>query len=432
MHCNRRERNYLSLLSISDILLPMEIKTEKLKNSRIKISVKAVAADLAHAAEHALQHLSAQVAVKGFRPGKAPKAMVVAQLGKGRILSELVDHALPELLEEAVRQEKISLIEAPSYALEKLCELNDDGTVKADSTLEFSAEADYAPDVKVGDYTKIKIKPAKVTEVTDKDVDAVLTDLAERRASFETVARVAKEGDRVEIDFAGKRNGIPEDRLASKHYPIIIGSKTMIPGFEDQLIGKKAGDAFSFEVTFPEDYHAKDLAGEKVVFDITVHEVHERKLPEINDAFAKEFEQESLEALKAAIRQEREYSFGDEAKQADEAATLEEFLKLIEVEMPQSLVEREVDRQVEALKQQASQFGLNFEQYLQHMKKTEEEIRTDMRDSAEKAVKIGLGLGEVVEREGLEKDKNAGYVAIEKLVEIATAQKAPAKEPKKK
>ncbi|HEY1074199.1 MAG TPA: trigger factor [Patescibacteria group bacterium] len=405
----------------------MQLTIEKLQNSRMKIIVKAPAADLAHAAEHALHHLSAQVAVKGFRPGKAPKPMIVAQLGKGRILSELVDHALPELLEEVVRKEKISLIEAPSYTLEKLCELNDDGTVKEDSTLEFTAEADYAPDVKVGDYTKIKIKPAKVAEVTDTEIDSVLTDLAERRATYDTVERAAKEGDRVEIDFAGKRNGIPEDRLASKHYPIVIGSKTMIPGFEDQLIGKKAGDAFSFEITFPKDYHAKDMAGEKVVFEVTVHEVHERKLPEINDDFAKEFEQESLDTLKAAIRQEREYSFGEEAKQADEAATLEEFLKLVEVDVPQSLVEREIDRQVEALKQQAAQFGLNFEQYLQHMKKTEEEIRKEMRESAEKAVKIGLGLGEVVEREGLEKDKNAGYVAIEKLVEIATAKTASKK-----
>ncbi len=398
----------------------MESKLEKLKNSRIKVVVKAVASDLEHALEHALAHTTAHAAVKGFRPGKAPKPLLIQTVGKGRILSELVDHAIPELLDAVVREHKISLIETPSYTLEKLCELNDEGSFKAGTTLEFTAEADYAPAVKVGDYTTIKIKPAKAEEATDKTVTDVLDQLLDRRATFEAVERSAKEGDRVEIDFTGKRNGIPEDRLASKNHPIIIGSKTMIPGFEEQLLGKKAGDRFSFEITFPADYHAKDMANEKVIFDIKIHQVAEKKQPKLDEAFAKEFGHSTVEELKSAIKQEREFAFAEKAKETDQETTLEAFLKLIEVDVPQSLIERELDRQIDTMREQVTMLGMNFDHYLDHLKKTEEQLREEMRPTAEKAVTIGLGLGEVVEREGLERDKNAGQAAIERLVEIAT------------
>jgi trigger factor len=395
-------------------------KLEKLKQSRVKFTITANANDLDHAAGHAFEHLAPHVTVKGFRPGKAPRPLIVQQLGKGRLLSELVDHALPELLQEAAEKAKITIIEAPAYALEKLCELNDDGTVKADSMLHFTAEADYAPDVKVGDYKKIKITPAKIEEVTNKTIEEVLAQLADRRAQFTPVDRATKKGDRVEIDFAGKRNGIPEERLASKNHPVILGSNTMIPGFEDELIGKKAGDKHSFEINFPKDYHAKDLAGEKVVFDVVVHDVSEKKLPELNDTLAQEFGHKKLDELKKAIRQERELAFADKAKQTDEAAVLEAFLPLIETEIPNSLIERELDRQIDTLREQAQAYGLGFDHYLQHLKKTEEELRQEMRPNAQKAVAIGLGLGEVVEKEDLKKEKDPGYAAIAKLVEIAS------------
>ncbi len=398
----------------------MESRVEKLKPSRAKFTIKASQHDLEHAAEHAFDHLTGKAVVKGFRPGKAPRPLLVQSVGKARLLSELVDHALPELLMKVADEHKLTVIEPPAYAIEKLCELHEDGNLKEGTVLEFTAEADFAPEVKVGDYSKIKIKPTKQEEVTDKTIEDILTELADRRAAFNPVDRAAKEGDRVEIDFAGKRNGIPEERLASKHYPVMLGSKVMIPGFEDQLVGKKAGEAFSFEITFPKDYHAQDLADQKVVFDITVHEVAEKKLPEFDDVFAQSFGQENIKALRQAIRDEREVAAAQEARQADEAATLEELLKLVDAEVPESLIERETDRQMDTLREQSQSYGLTFDHYLKHIKKTEEELRKEMRPTAEKAVKIGLGLGEVVKRENLNKEQNSGYAAIEKLVEIST------------
>jgi trigger factor len=408
----------------------MDSKLEKLPHSRIKVLITAKAGDLQHAAEHAFAHATGHVSVKGFRPGKAPKPMLVQAAGKGRILSELADHALPELLQQAVKEHKVTVIQSPSYSLEKVCELNDDGTVKEDTELVFSAEADIVPEVKVGDYKKLKIKPTEPEEVTDEVVNEILNQLADRKAEWNKVDRAAKKDDRVEIDFAGKRGGIPEDRLASTNYPIVIGSNMMIPGFEDELIGKKAGDSHTFEVTFPADYHAKDLANEKVVFTVKIHDVSEKKLPAMDDTFAKNFGHKTLDELKDAIKKEREFTFAGQAKEANEAAVLEEFLKLVTVDVPKSLVERELDRQIDMMRQQAQSMGLTFDNYLKHIKKTEEEMRDEMRPTAEKAVAIGLGLGEVVKGEEI-KDNDPGVAAIAKLVEIATWSDADSPSKKK-
>ncbi len=402
----------------------MTSKIEKLKNSHIKVMVTAMADDLSHALEHALHHTTSNVQVKGFRPGKAPMQLLIERVGKARVLSEVVDHALPEMLEESLKKENVLLIEHPKYTVEKLCEITDEGKLKEGTKLEFIAEADYAPEVTVGDYSEIKVKAVEPKKITDKDVDDMIKELVDRRASFATVKRATKDGDRVEIDFAGKRNGIPEDRLASKNHPLVLGSKSMIPGFEDELIGKKAGDTHTFEIMFPNDYHAKDLAGEKVIFDVTVHSVAEKSIPKIDDAFAKEFGHDSLDKLKQAIRQEREFHAADEAKGANEQTVLDAFEPLVKVDLPKSLIEREIDRQISGLRQQVTMYGMTFDHYLEHLKKTEEELRAEMLPTAEKAVKIGLGLGEVVKREKLKSDDNAGYEAIKKLVEIATAEKA--------
>lgn len=397
----------------------MESKVEKIKPSRVKFTITATAVELQHAAEHAFAHVTSHVAVKGFRPGKAPRPLLVQKVGKGHLLSELVDHALPELLDEASRNASLYIIEHPSYTIETLCELQDDGTPKEGTQLIFTAEADYAPEVEVGDYTKLKVTPAKVAEVTEETVDDILEELRDRRGQFKKVERASKKGDRMEIDFAGKRNGIPEERLASKHYPLILGSGTMIPGFEDALMGKKAGETVTFEVTFPKDYHAKDLANEKIVFEVVVHEVAEKELAELNDTFAEAFGHKTLAELRDAIKQEREFVFAEEAKDKNQETVLEAFLPLVAVEVPKSLLERELDRQVDIMREQAAQYGLNFAHYLQHLKKTEEELREELRPTAEKAVRIGLGLGKVAEREGLTKDKDTGYAAIERLLEIA-------------
>lgn len=396
----------------------MKTKIEHLKHSRIKATITLVPADMTQAAEDAYTNLSKHIAIKGFRPGKAPKQMNVASIGDGRLLGAILDDVLPMYLEQVINEEKCVIIDSPTYDVTKAPELDDEGLPT--SELEFTAEVDILPEVTVADYSKIKVKAEKAKEVTDKSIEEILGQLAESRSHFAPVDRAAKKDDRVEVDFVGKRNGLIEERLGSKRHPIIIGSNVMIPGFEDQLIGHKADDKFSFEIEFPKDYRSTDLAGQKAVFEITVYEVAEKHLPELDDKFAEQFGHKTLTVLKTAIGEEQKKDFEAEAKLETENKTVDEFIKLVKVDVPNSLVEREIDRQVSDMKKQIEAYGMKFADYLTHLKKSEEEIRTQMRPNAEKAVKIGLGLGEVVKREKIKQGESAGSEALAKLVEIAT------------
>ncbi len=168
-----------------------------------------------------------------------------------------------------------------------------------------------------------------------------------------------------------------------------------------------------------------------MVFDITIHKVEEKHLPEFDAEFAKNFGHTSIDDLKEAIKQDLEFRRAEETKEATQSAVLDEFLKLVKLDIPQSLVEREIDRQVDTMREQVTAYGMKFDDYLTHLKKTEEQLRDEMLPTAQKAVTIGLGLGEVVERENLKSDKEAGYAAIERLVEIATGGTSGKEKPKK-
>lgn len=400
----------------------MQVNIEHLKHSRIKATIAAPASTMAKAADTVFEHLASHTALKGFRAGKAPRHMLASAIGSPRLLSGIMDEVLPEMLEKALSESSITIIEQPHYDIQTLPELDSEGRIKPDSELVFTAEADTLPTVTVGDYRKLKVKPAAPKQADDKTVKEVLNQLAEQQVSYRPVERAAKKDDRVEIDFTGKRNGLIEERMSSKHHPVVIGSEVMIPGFEDRLIGHKAGDSFSFEITFPKDYRAKDLAGSPAVFEVRVHEVAERIAPEVTDEFAKQFGQQSVSELKDAIKREQQESFEAEAKRETENKVIDDFLKLVKVDVPESLVRRELERQLDALRHQVSGYGLNFNDYLSHLKKTEEQLVEEMRPSAEKAVTVGLGLGEVVKREEIKSGDDAGAKAIEKLVEIATKQ----------
>ncbi len=397
----------------------MEVTIDRLPRSRVKIHATLDETDLGPFLTAARAELGRQVTVRGFRPGKAPDSLVAQKAGSGRLLSKLVDHALAESLAAAAQEHDLTVIESPKYSLEKLCEITADGALKTGTTMRYVAEADVAPAVIVGDYHRLGVTPAPLIAVTDETVNAVLKELAQSRAIFVPVTRESRLGDQVEIDFQGKLNGIPEKRLASQHYPIIIGRGVMIPSFEDHLVRRRAGDNFSFEATFPKNYHTPDLAGQKVIFDVSVHSVAASQIPPIDDSLARDLGRANLDQLKKSLRDEQTLMFAQRAKEANEAATLEAFLKLVQVDVPASLVERELDRQVKVMREQATRYGLLFDDYLRHLKKTPVTLRQELQPSAEKGVKIGLGLSEVVKRENITDQQHAGQKAVERLMNLA-------------
>lgn len=397
----------------------MKTKIEKLPHSRVKMTITAEPFDLKPALIHALEHVTSRVTIKGFRPGKAPIGLRLACVGQEAVLRELIDHALPDFVASAAKKEKLTLIEMPRYTVEKLPSITDAGQLAAESRLVFTAEMDVAPSVAVGDYTKLKVKAIKPSEVTAKALDDMIADLARQGAPWAAMARPSQTGDRMTIAFVGKRNGLPDPRLKSDDYPIILGTNVMIPGFEAELLGKKAGDKTTFALSFPADYHTQDLAGQTATFEVEVKFVEDKIVPTLDDSFAKTFGHDSMKKLQAAVADERQRISEQQAKETTQKSVLDAFEKLVKVDLPRSLVERELDRHVAELKTRIESQGFSFERYVEHLKKTPEQLRGELRPVAAKAVTIGLGLGEVAKREEL-KGPDPGRAAIDRLVKLAT------------
>ena len=252
--------------------------------------------------------------------------------------------------------------------------------------------------------------------------------MARTRAQFKDISRPVKEGDRIEINFEGFEKGVPIENLTSKNYPVILGSRTLIPEFEEKLVGLKKGDKkeFKVEMTVPgtneKSAQGGSASGRKNIdFNVEVLTTQEVILPKIDDEFAKQFQKKNLEELKKAIAEDVVKQKKLQEQRNTENAVLEELLKIIKVDVPDSLIEQEINRQIETIKSRAQMMNLTFEKYLENIKKTVEDFRKDLRPQAEKTIKIGLALGEIVKKEGIDpKDKEAGKKALYILIANAT------------
>ena len=279
------------------------------------------------------------------------------------------------------------------------------------------------PEIKLGDYKKIKVKVPEKRKSDESDVEKILLHLRRQKATFKEIERGAKTGDRIEINYEGTLKGVKLDKLYSKNHPLILGEGNLIPGFEDQISGLKMGESKEFEITFPKDYHDKDVADKKVKFKVTLADAKEVVLPECNNVFAKEFGQETVAKLEKSIAKSLEQEIEVEHKNMIDNMVVEKVLPLLTIDVPEILVWQESERMLETFKNQIESRGMNFEKYLTNMKKDIETIKNEMKPQAEKNVKIGLMLGKVIEAENIDpKDKEAGRRALEKLVEIATGK----------
>ncbi len=402
----------------------MEIKKENLGKSKIKITIKIPSAMMRGFFSRIYNKLAPTVEVKGFRKGMAPRALVISAIGENRLNSEIIDLALKETYSEALKKENILPIASPKVNIKMMKELTADT-----AELEYEAEIDTMPEIKLGDYKKIKIETKKLPEikVTDDEVEKVISHLRGQAATFNDIERPLKTGDRAEIDFEGFERGVKLENLSSKNYPVILGSKVLIPEFEKELIGLKKGDKKEFKIEIKNPV-AKEKSAQgqsafdkkKVDFKVEVLQTQEVILPELNDEFVKKFQKKTVKELKEAIKNDIYSQKGKQEHGKIENQILEELLKITEVEVPDSIVEQEAERQINDIRSKVAMQGLTFENYLKNIKRTQEEFKNDLRPQAEKTVKIGLALGEVVKKEGLDpKDKDAAKLALNKLKEYA-------------
>ncbi|MDO8513662.1 MAG: trigger factor [bacterium] len=388
----------------------MKTTIRKLPKSRINLTIEIDKSEMEKYFDQAFDELAPSVSVKGFRPGKAPRNIITNQLGEGRIKAEAVDKALTDTYIKGLKEHDMISVGPPKIDIKS----DTDGLV-------YSAEADVWPEAKVGDYIKLKVKKPAEEPVKEEEIDRLISYLVRQKSELKDIGRPAKNEDWVLIDFEGKVGGVVQENMVSKNHPVILGSKTLIPGFEEKLEGMKGGDEETFDITFPKDYQEKSIAGKKAEFKVKVHQVKEVIKPEVTDIFAKDFGHNSVAELRKAISESLKKEKEVQRKQLTENMVLDKLLTVAKMELPDALVEQDLDRIFHNLEHEAKNYGLTLEQYLLSMKKTQEELRKEWRGQAERNVKIGVALSEVVKREGMDsKDEKVTEKVVEKLVEYMT------------
>jgi len=370
----------------------MQVKRQQIEPTKIKLAVVADQALLDETKQALLRKLSQDVKVQGFRPGKAPAKLVEKQLDPAALQSEFLDQAVNQLYVRAAQQEKLRPVAPPQISITKFVPF---------STLEFTAEVDAVGDIKLPDYKKIKLEPKKA-EVAAKEVNEVVGNLQKRAATKADAARAAKDGDEVTIDFQGTdaKTGDPIKGADGQDYPLLIGSKSFIPGFEDELLGLKTGDKKSFNLKFPKDYAAADLQGRQVTFAVTVKKVQELSNPKLEDAFAASVGPfKTVAELKADIKKQLMAEKQQEANQSFDNELLEKIAAKSIVAIPDSLIEEEIDRIEEEEKRSVVYRGQTWQEHLKAEGLTDEQHRAKQHQPAATRVKAGLVLGTIAEQE---------------------------------
>lgn len=394
----------------------MGYKVLEKKSSEIKLEITIEKEKLQKITKTVADSLGKNLKVDGFRPGKVPQFLIEREVGKDNFWAEVIDKSVPEAYYEAILKEKINVISQPQVQVKEFI---------PGEKLVFEAVAAILPQLGELKYKGKKIKYKKVTASAEEKKKA-LEGLVEKYAEEKEVIRTAKEGDRVEIDFEGTLKGLPFDGGSSKNHPVVLGSGAMIPGFEKEIIGKKAKDVFEFEIEFPAEYHAKNLAGQKANFKVTLNKVFEKLKTKADDDFAKKLGLESLEKLKTELDKELDFQKMLAERQKIEQKIIEEAIKENKIEAPRVLVDEEIHRMIHEAQHNLSHSGLTMEKFLEMSNKTLSELQKEMEPEAIKRVEVGIFLGEVARIEKVE----AGEEDINKEIEniIATANQDANKE----
>ena len=406
----------------------MNVKSvEKQEKSAVELVIEIGGEEFEAAVQKAYLKQRSKINVPGFRKGKAPRKIIEGMFGSGVFYEDAINELYPKAYADAVEQEKLDVVSWPNV---EVLEAGKDG-------LTFKATVTVRPEVKLGEYKGLTAEKEEV-KITDEDIDNELKPYINRASRMVTVEREAQNGDTVVIDFEGFKDGVPFDGGKAEGHSLELGSGAFIPGFEDQLVGTKAGDEKDVNVTFPEEYHAADLAGKPVVFKVKVHEVKEKQLPTIDDEFAKDVSEfDTLEAFKKDLADKLTERREAQAKRAFEAAIMEQVMDNMEVEIPDAMVAYETDQMVEDMARRIQAQGIPFEQYMAMTGMTIDIVRSQAAAAAMERVRRDLALGAVVAAENIEisdEDLEAEYkrLADEYHMELDQVKAAaPAEDVKK-
>lgn len=373
----------------------MSVKWEKLEGNEGVLTVEVDAEQVNKGLDAAFKKVVKNVSLPGFRKGKVPRVLFEKRFGVEALYQDALDILLPEAYAKAVEEAGIEPVSMPEIDIEQM---------EKGKSLIFKAKVTVKPEVKLGQYKGLEVEKIDTT-VTDEDVENELKRLQENYAELVVKEEgTVENGDTAVIDFEGFVDGEPFEGGKAENYSLEIGSGTFIPGFEDQLVGMKAGEEKEIQVTFLEEYHAEQLAGKPATFKVKVHEVKAKQLPALDDEFAKDVDEEveTLDELKSKIRTRLEEAKKNEAEAAVRNAVVEKAAANAEIDIPAVMVQNETDRMLREFDQRLQMQGMNLQLYYQFSGQDEAALREQMKEDAEKRVRAALTLEAIAKAENID------------------------------
>lgn len=387
----------------------MEKTYQEAENNRGELKLEFTQEEFKEAMQKAFNRNRSRFSIPGFRKGKANMKIVLSYYGEGILYDEAIQYLVNPAFAEAVQENDLAVVSQPEIDVDE---------IGLDKGLKATVSFDLEPEVELGDYKGVEAVKPDAT-VTDEAVEEELKRVQDRNSRLIPVEdRAAEEGDTVNIDYAGYKDGKAFDGGTAENYDLELGSGTFIPGFEEKIVGHEEDEDFEIDLTFPEDYGAKDLAGEDVTFKVHINSVKTKELPELDDDFAMDVsEYDTFEEYKNSIKDDLEAQAEKSAQQTFENNVLEAVTDNIEVDIPQSMIENEIEHLYQHQDQYWQQYGLSMDDYLHMTQQSKEDYKELLRPQAEKQVKVYLTIKAVIEAEDLELTDEDKKKAISSLAE---------------
>ena len=366
----------------------------QVETNKYELEIEVSAEAFEDAIQKAYLKNKSKITVPGFRPGKAPRKVIEKEYGESVFFEDAVNDVYGPAIEEAVKEAELTLVTAPDV------EVTD---VSKENGVKFKATCTTKPVIDIKDYKGIKVTK-NVNAVTDEDVEHEIGHMLERNSRTINVDdRACQNGDDVVIDFEGFKDGVAFDGGKAEKFTLKLGSGQFIPGFEDQVVGHNVGDEFDINVTFPEDYQAKELAGAPVVFKIKLHEIKTTELPTLDDDFVKDTSDfNTVDELRADVRKKLEDTAEKNAQSEVESKIMDEVISKVEGEIPEVMYDNKVNEMIDDLSARLSQQGIKLDMYLKFTGLTMDSLKTTYKEQAEKQVKLRLALEKIVELENIQ------------------------------
>ncbi len=376
-------------------LITMAVKSEQVEKNLVKLTFEVSTEVFAEAMNKAYAKNAKKYSVPGFRKGKVPRSVIEKYYTEAVFYDDAINAVLPEAYEAALKEADIEPAARPEIDVED---------IKKGEPVVFTALVTTKPEVALGEYVGIKVNKIE-HNVTDEDVENDIKTAQAKNARLVPLedGEKAENGNILTIDFAGSVDGVPFEGGTAEGYELELGSNTFIPGFEDQLVGKKVGEEVDVNVTFPEEYHAPDLAGKPALFKVKIHEIKVRELPELDDDFASEVSEfETMEEYRNSVKERLEKAAEERVKTETENAVIEKVVEACEVEIPAAMISDQVDRMVQDFAQRLQYQGMDLNTYMQYTGGTVDGMKESFKPQAEKQLKVSLVLEAISKAEGID------------------------------